>query len=459
MESPFDEVSLEQMLEAREKRVSRQQELLKDGLTLVSFTMNIAGPVKNSPLIQKGFYEGCRLIEYTLSADRIKILFREDTVAVTGCESLMIVDSNNSLRVKKSLVQLENRDRLGRLFDIDVISPSEGHISRSKLGLEDRPCLVCGAPGRICASRRLHSVEELQKCTNDILTEHFRKKHVIIAAECAERALFYEVCVTPKPGLVDRNNSGSHRDMDIFTFIDSIVSLSPYFRRCITIGMDNASLPPAHTFGLLRTEGKLAEGEMKRATGGVNTHKGAIFSLGVICGAVGRLSSQHALCSDPELILRTAANLVAEEVSHDLEMIPVQGDLTEGQKQFIEYGLRGNRGEALDGFPAVRHTGLPTLRKALEHGKSLNDAGTISLLHLMTVVDDGCLISRCGRTAQLAVRDEIREILKMNTMPDIDLIKELDDRFIKANMSPGGCADLLAISYMLLFLEQAIKPQ
>ena len=455
MESPFEEVSLEQMLEAREKRAFRQQQLLRDGLTLVSFSMNIAGPVKNSSLITKGFYEGCRLIEYTLSADRIKLLFREDTVSVTGCESLMLVNSDDPFRVKKTLTQLEERDRLGRLFDIDVISPTEGHISRTQVGFKDRSCLICGAPGRICASRRLHSVEELQKFTNEILTDHFRKKHALIASECAERALFYEVCVTPKPGLVDRNNSGSHTDMDFFTFIDSIVSISPYLSRCVNLGMDTASSAPAYTFDLLRREGKLAEGDMKKATNGVNTHKGAIFSLGIICGAVGRLSDEYHLCSDTGLILRTAADLVAVEISHDLTTISECGDLTAGQKQFVEFGLKGIRGEALDGFPSVKNIGLPVLRKALSSGRSPDDAGAIALLHLIAAVDDGCLISRCGRDAQLIVQNEIKDILRHNSMPDTTLIKELDDRFIKAHMSPGGCADLLAISYMLLFLEQA----
>ena len=80
------------------------------------------------------------------------------------------------------------------------------------------------------------------------------------AARLACQALLYEAAVTPKPGLVDRANNGSHRDMDFFTFQASAAALWPYFARCVRIGSDTRALPPEETFARLRTAGKLAEG-------------------------------------------------------------------------------------------------------------------------------------------------------------------------------------------------------
>ncbi|MBR2806066.1 MAG: citrate lyase holo-[Oscillospiraceae bacterium] len=449
-----EEVTLEQMLAARERRAFRQRELLKSGKTLISFTMNIAGPQKVSPLIRRGFYEGCSLIEKTLSAEKIGIIAKEIQDAVTGCECLFLLDTGEAKRVKRCLAAVEDRDPLGRLFDIDVISPESGHISRSELGFTERPCLVCSAPGRSCASRRVHSVQELQKKTNGILKNHFMKKDADTVAMYAVRALLYEVCTTPKPGLVDMNNTGSHSDMDMFTFVDSVAALAPYFRRCAEIGMETSSLAPGETFRMLRTEGRIAEGDMLRATGGVNTHKGAIFSLGTVCGAAGRLVTDEGLCTDSARIARMASEMVTDEVSEDFDRISCGSTRTAGETQFVKYGIRGCRGQVADGLPAVIGTGLPCLREAVSRGKTLNEAGAAALLHLIADVEDGCMISRGGVDKQRQASEKIRSVIEENPFPDEETIRGLDDEFIAERQSPGGCADLLAISLMMLFLEQ-----
>ena len=92
------------------------------------------------------------------------------------------------------------------------------------------------------------------------------------AARQAVRALLYEVTTTPKPGLVDRRNSGSHTDMDSFTFMSSAASLYPYFEACTRAGRKTADGPAPETFAALRPLGCEAEGEMLAATHGVNTH-------------------------------------------------------------------------------------------------------------------------------------------------------------------------------------------
>ena len=107
-------------------------------------------------------------------------------------------------------------------------------------------------------------------------------------ARTALKSLLYEVSVTPKPGLVDRDNPGAHGDMDYYSFIDSAAALAPYFSRCAALGRDSLC-EPGEVLTRLRPLGLEAEEAMKQATGGANTHKGLIFSLGILCAAAGRL--------------------------------------------------------------------------------------------------------------------------------------------------------------------------
>ena len=163
--------------------------------------------------------------------------------------------------------------------------------------------LALGRAGsaRVCARSRRHSAEELARRTREIIVDHFQTKRASRIAELAERALLCELAVTPKPGLVDMETNGAHEDMDRFTFVRSACALRPCFERCARLGMENRSTE--ETFFRLRREGLLAEETMLAATGGVNTHKGAIFSLGLLCCAAGAADEPWANASP---LLKTA---------------------------------------------------------------------------------------------------------------------------------------------------------
>ncbi|MCL2609275.1 MAG: triphosphoribosyl-dephospho-CoA synthase [Treponema sp.] len=251
----------------------------------------------------------------------------------------------------------------------------------------------------------------------------------------AVRALVVEVCVSPKPGLVDRLNSGAHADMDLFTFVDSATCLFPYFRETARVAALHRDGPES-LLPKLRPLGIRAEGEMLAATSGVNTHKGAIFSLGILCAAAAGLGDAF---SPGELSARCAA--VAGSPRRDSGERP-----TGGQRAFAEHGLGGILEEAGRGFPSVFGIALPALRERLLRGFRLQDAAVAALLHLIAEVADTNIVARRGPDTLHRIRAMVGErIAGLKSPTDyLECALELDREFIGENISPGGSADLLA---------------
>ena len=444
------EVTLLEMLEARERRALRQRELLNQyGRTMVCFTMNIAGPVKNSPLIRRGYALGKKLLRQQLKAAGIGVAYFEEIQEKTGNEAIFLLDAE-PLAVKQVTVEIEDHAPIGRLFDMDVLCPDGRKVDRQELGREGRKCLICGGMAQACARSRTHAVPELQEKTRKILEDALLREDCQTAARLASQALLYEVAATPKPGLVDRENSGSHRDMDFFTFQASVAALYPYFYQCVNIGRQTADAK--ETFRRLRLPGRIAEGEMLHATAGVNTHKGAIFSMGILCGALGRLERQQ--WSDPEAILAECAAMTEGLVSQDYGNLTPENAKTAGQKLYLQYGITGVRGQAEAGFPAVLNVGLPKLEVALAAGKSINEAGCAALLAMLADTVDTNMIHRGGYALAKETSENLKNLLGKEPFPSKETLESLDGEFIRRNLSPGGTADLLALTYLLHFLKE-----
>ena len=427
------EVTLQDILQARETRAQRQQTLLQEHrVPLVCFTMNIAGPVKVTPLIQRGFEEGLKLLPQE------NVLFREVQVLPAGCEAILAVDQPAE-ELKRLCAEIEESHPLGRLFDMDVIGLDGVKLERKA----QRGCIVCGAPGRGCAASRAHSVGQLQAVTKSMLQRYFLSFDIGAAAV---QSLIDEVRTTPKPGLVDRRNNGSHQDMDLSLFEASAQALKPHFCRCVTLGQETATLSPEETFSALRQAGLHAEETMLGVTGGVNTHKGAIYSLGLLCGSIGRIGS-----TDTDAVLDQCQAMVHSSVQADFASATGK---TAGERLYLQYGIRGIRGEAADGFPSVKNIGLPRLRQALTDGLSPNDAGAVTLLHLIAQVTDTNLYHRGGESGARWAADCAKQLLNQHPYPTASQLEELDDAFISRNLSPGGSADLLAVTYFLHTITQ-----
>lgn len=193
---------------------------------------------------------------------------------------------------------------------------------------------------------------------------------------------------------------------------------------------------------------------MFAATGGVNTHKGAIFTLGTICGAVGRLWRAEAPCRDQEAILRECGAIVSAAVRRDFAALNTETARTAGERVYLVQGLTGARGEAAQGFPSVRDIALPALNAALKAGLSRNDAGAIVLLRLIAQGADTNMVSRGGPERAKKAAEDCARLLECCPLPEMEEISRLDREFTQENLSPGGCADLLAAAFFLESWEE-----
>ncbi len=278
--------------------------------------------------------------------------------------------------------------------------------------------------------------------------------------ELATAALIKEVGATPKPGLVDRNNTGAHRDMDHGLFVASARALEPHFAAFAKIGGDTGTLAPETAFETaLRPAGVLAEQAMLAATSGVNTHKGAIFSLGLLLAAAARNLALE-LPLTPDVVSTTAAGFVSGICARELKS-GVKKPVTKGERAYLEYGVKGVRFEAESGFPTVLFVTLPGYRRLLSQGADENAALCGALIQTVAVVADTNVITRldakAGDYARQAAKAcwELLQKLPVGSPSWYGEILKLDADFIQRGISPGGCADLLACAWFLSSLDFA----
>ena len=288
-------------------------------------------------------------------------------------------------------------------------------------------------------------------------------------ADLAVRALICEVDTTPKPGLVDRENNGAHTDMDHFLFLRSALALRNCFVQCADLGLTGTVSADE-----LRRIGLAGEASMFEATGGVNTHKGLIFSLGIVCAACGRLLAQKitldenafdgAIRFEAEELRKSCAEIAklllcddAAEAGAPRSGAVAGEEKTHGEEVRQITGISGVKGEALSGFETAFDVGLPVLREVLDRMGEMNEACVETLIHLLARTEDSNLVYRGGLEGLEFVRTRAKELLEqygaeLSFEEGLEAIRELDRECIERNLSPGGCADLLAITIMLHFI-------
>lgn len=216
-------------------------------------------------------------------------------------------------------------------------------------------------------------------------------------AALAMESMLYEVSATPKPGLVDRANNGAHYDMDFFTFMSSAAGLHNCFDALIQDGIRMAEHSVTELLPVLRKTGMQAERQMFQFTKGVNTHKGMIFSLGMLCGCWGWLYGKNDQELTTEHLCETAAVMCQGLCQRELEHLQEQQPLTKGEQMYLKYGSTGVRGVVESGYEVVRTHALPIYRIVKKSSLSQNDALVHTLLYLIREMEDTNILSRHDR--------------------------------------------------------------
>jgi triphosphoribosyl-dephospho-CoA synthase len=274
-----------------------------------------------------------------------------------------------------------------------------------------------------------------------IAAPHFHAVHPLAAL--AKQALIAEAELTPKPGLVDRRGSGAHHDLSLELMRRSAATLEPYFSQM-------AFLSARRELGTglreqLASVGRDAERAMYSATGGSNTHKGAIWILGLLVAAAARNHQQSAR------EIAAVAGTIARLRDQARPVFVTHGDIVQSR-----YGVAGARGEAANNFPHVLELGLPMLRKQRAGGYSEEVMRLDALLNIMSSLDDTCVLYRGGAHALAMVKAGARAVLMAGGCGRTNGTKQLEalDRALMSNrISPGGSADLLAAAIFLDALE------
>lgn len=439
----------------REKRVAHQGELLKKNKdkTLVTVRINYPGIEKSNYITDDivniihseilTYYE-----KYIVYNDKYKN--REGMI----CHLLFDLDF---IVVKNLMIEIEENHILGRCLDIDVYRIKDNKvmgISRSDLFKSPRKCFICDLDAKICSRSQTHSIEEIKKYFEKAYFRYKEqeKKSEKLGYEISQKALkamISEVSTFPSFGLVSPISTGSHNDMDYYTFLNSAIAITPYLKDMLKIGYSYQN--PKYIFDAIRSLGKICENKMFEATKNVNTHKGMIFLMGVTIASIGKVIYEKKNFEGINIIIK---NMV-EDILDDFKDLDKKEQLTHGEKLYLEYGFTGIRGQVKNGL-AVLFDNI--IEKYANSNLKENDLYTQILLELMSIVEDSTIVYRHDINTLKKVQNDAKSILNIGgvyTKKGKKKCNELEKVYIKERISPGGCADLLAVSILLIDIKNS----
>jgi len=267
------------------------------------------------------------------------------------------------------------------------------------------------------------------------------KRSAAAIGRAATLALHDELALAPKPGLVSFVDSGSHTDMDAHTFMRSLFALRGTFVEMAELGARHAP------FAELQACGLAAEARMQAATGGVNTHRGAIFTLGLLCAAVA--AAQTDGCAVGAQAARRAlrhhwGEALAERCGRRSQL--------PGGRAAQRFGLRSASAEAAQGLPVLFETALPAWNRARQQGLSGTRLHLQVFFAILAVLDDANLAHRGGIEGLQFARGQARAFLAAGGAARATALDEawaIHRAFVARRLSAGGCADMLSAACFL----------
>lgn len=444
---------INKFLQDREDRVFFQQNLIsKYNLPLLTVRTNYPGENKRELIADN--------IAQIISSE-IEIIFNKKIIHKDIIENLegkiyLFIIDDNPKNIKLESISLEENHILGRCVDIDVYDIDGNGLSRSLFNLGKRKCMLCNELAFICGRTMKHSHSEIKEfITNQYIKyQEFLKKQEKIASilsDIALEAMIYEVSSYPSFGLVSPLTQGAHNDMDFFTFLDSSFAIKDGLKSMAKIAY--SSIPLDIAFKHLREIGKKTEKNMFVATNNINTHKGMIFLLGVVVSATARaLYEQKEFCDIQDIIKN-----MTKDILKDFENIDINKALTHGEKLFLKYGFTGIRGEIKNGLEVVFNGSIKVFKETLKKTNSTNLASVQTLIFLMGKVMDSTIVYRHDFETLESVKQEMQNLYNNGGIfiqNRNSILSEIEKRYIANRISPGGCADLLAIT---IFFVKIIK--
>ena len=430
-------------MEARDHRAFLKNQLALKGLPTLSLTLNIPGYPKSNATV-KTFFDYClRDFKYFMKAYLVDII---DKDAVEGCDAAgdfyfapcgttgLSLDA-----IKQYCEAFEQNHPLGRFIDADLNDQFGNTVSSGK----SKICFFClERPAIECRRENTHEPEELRAFMfprMEAFSRQQRENRIVKKlSSLAQLAILDEISLSPKPGLVDKFSSGSHTDMNYRTFLNSTSAIAPWFAELVQAGFTFEGYDLTRALPLIRRIGLSMETAMNESTRNVNTQKGIIFLMGLALFSCGRVLGRHDQFTVKEF------RMIVSEICRGMVRNELQGATLEGKSHgmetFLKYGFSGARGEAESGFETVFNYGLPQLNGITE----LNDQ---ALINCFLAIASNNIDTNILYRSNPEVLGKFQKLCKMTledfTGPNYSTVMDFCN---KENISPGGSADLLAVT-------------
>ncbi len=458
---------LNKILQAKDQRQLIRRKIAENGYATISINFNIPGYPKTDALFSKVFTQVCKELTDYLKANRI--LFKEHQVQMVCDEAgdicfFPLVDKGvDYIALKKQLEIFEETHPLGRILDVDLFNKAQKAISSHK----QKSCFICKKKSALhCMREQNHSYEELRQYIYKKFVKYWKKtqeEHLCKQLSAmATWSILTEVSLLNKPGLVSPDGNGSHTDMNYHTFLASTASISTYFYEVAQMGFRWKGKKKNETLIKLRCLGLEMERDMFAATQEINTQKGIVFLMVFSLFTTAYVFKEHEEFSVDKFrktLQKMAKGLVDKELS-----VSKKNNLSHGEQCFKTFGKKlagGIRQEVEEGLPIFFEAVYPFMKQI---GFSYTDTSNKPyfenqckriLIKIMSVNNDTNILFRSDASTLKQVREKALNILTEELNLDkSESYQELIDFCRQKNISPGGSADLLAIS---LFLYRAIS--
>jgi holo-ACP synthase/triphosphoribosyl-dephospho-CoA synthase len=414
--------------------------------------LNVPGYPKSNHGIRTFFLQCLHELKIFLAAHRVEMdengsVNRTDEAGDFFIASLKTANRTNH-RIKQICEEFEEKHPLGRFIDVDITDAEGMPVTSGK----QKICFYCNEmPAVICSREKRHPLEEL-RVYMFTKTDAYNRQQYELETErrlvsLAIQSILYEISLTPKPGLVDKISNGSHKDMHFLTFINSTAAVSGYFAELVKAGFVFRENDLSRALPVIRAIGLNMENAMYEATGQVNTQKGIIFLMGLSLFSCGYLYARQDVFQAGffrEIVQGVCKDIVGRELGGMTAAVR-----THGEAIYQQYKFPGARGEAENGFPLVFDFGLPELMKSEETDEK---AMLKAFLAIAAHNNDSNILFR-GNPDIL----ERFKAMSLEAMSHADegIGDQLTELCREKNISPGGSADLLAVSIFIASILRA----